>query len=173
MNLSLYSYLDDRMNNERGNDRNREREMEHGYERGRNQIGFNSDFPTYDEFRDNRRSHKEQDFEEEDFQEPKSMGRYTPTGTNQAPRMPLNEFIEKLYKSFRKELCDVMRYCEMAMVADNEGFKEFAEGLNEMCYEEFTHASFLRANLKKMGRNPEEDPEVKKLWQKVSRKFEN
>lgn len=169
MNLNLYSYLDDRMNNERG----RERDQERGYEHGRNQIGFNSDFPTYDDFRDNRRSHKEHDFEEEDFQEPKGMSRYTPTGTNQMPKMPLNEFIEKIYKSFRKELCDVMRYCEMAMVAESEGFKEFAEGLNEMCYEEYTHASFLRANLKKMGRNPEEDPEVKKLWQKVSRKFEN
>lgn len=169
MNLNLYSYLDDRMNNERG----RERDHERGYERDRNQIGFNSDFPTYDDFRDNRRSHKEHDFEEEDFQEPKGMSRYTPTGTNQMPKMPLNEFIEKIYKSFRKELCDVMRYCEMSMVAESEGFKEFAEGLNEMCYEEFTHASFLRANLKKMGRNPEEDPEVKKLWQKVSRKFEN
>ena len=172
--MDLRRYLDDRRRgdnttNERGRGRPRDEE---GYKM--NRIGFSAE-PNYDEYRHDgdMMAHKEYDFEPDDFEEAKEMTRYTPTGGNHSKKMSMNELLEKMSKSFKKELCDVMRYCKMAEAAEEEGLNTFAEGLYEMCYEEFTHASFLRANLKHLGKDPEKsDPEVAKLWRKISQKYE-
>lgn len=181
MDLRMMNYLDER--NERSN---RERyaddiEDRRRYERGqddereRHKIGFNGKPPKYDDYpqyENNRMAHKEYDFEDDDFKEPKRSKMYTATGSNNQ-HMDMGELIKMTEKSFKKELCDVLRYCEMAEAAEADGLDDFAKGLKEMCYEEFTHATFLRGNLKYFGKDPEKsDPDIKKLWHKVSRKFE-
>ncbi len=174
MDLRMVKYLENRMANERYS----EDEMEDRSSRRRNesnrrnQIGFSSE-PKFEEYRNERRSHKEEyDFEEDDFEEPKNSTMFTQMGGSKG-NISMEKFLEKMSKSFKKELCDVMRYCEMAKMAEEYELTSFAKGLKEMCYEEYTHAAFLRANLKYLGEDPEKsDPDVKKLWQKVSRKFE-
>ena len=173
--MDLRRYLDERR---RGDDISDERSRRSpGYEmENRRQIGYGSDFPEYNEYRTNNYEmtmHHEYDFTDDDFAEAKETTRYTPTGSNSSKRMSIDELLDKMSKSFKKELCDVMRYCKMAEAAEAEGLNKFAEGLREMCHEEFTHASFLRANLKHLGKDPEKsDPEVAKLWHKVSQKYQ-
>lgn len=171
--MDLRKYLDNRR---RGDDTTNERRGPRNDMENRNPIGFvqDSTYPKYDEYRrPDMMAHKEYDFEPDDFEEAKESSRYTPTGVNRGHKMTMDELIDKMSKSFKKELCDVMRYCKMAETAEEAGLTNFANGLYEMCHEEFTHASFLRANLKHFGRDPEKtDPEVAKLWQKVSQKYE-
>lgn len=174
--MDLRKYLDDRR---RGDDTTEERGTErhmprNEYPENKRQIGYTSNFPEYEKYRKpDMVAHKEYDFEDDDFEEAKEVSRYTPTGTNRGHKMSINELLDKMTKSFKKELCDVMRYCKMAEAAEEEGLVKFAEGLYEMCHEEFTHASFLRANLKHLGKDPEKsDPEIAKLWHRVSQKYE-
>lgn len=121
-------------------------------------------------------------YEDDDLREPKespTIG-YTVGGralqrtlTRPQAEVDQSELFEKLQKSLKKELCDVLRYCKMSEMAEMEGHKELAEGLKEMCYEEFTHATFLRGNLYHYGRDPEKDDgEIASMWHKVSHMFE-
>lgn len=168
--MDLRRYLEDRRRGETYDERNRHN-PDYEEQRRPNKIGYGSDFAPSD---NRMRMHKEEyDFQADDFEEAKETTRYTPTGSNRTKLMSMEELIEKMEKSFKKELCDVMRYCKMAECAEAEGLKELADGLYEMCYEEYTHATFLKTSLKRFGRDPEKtDSDVAKLWHKVSQKYE-
>lgn len=126
--------------------------------------------------------HIEYPFDDDDLKEPKesptigyTMGGRTLQRTLKRPHQEVDqsELFEKLNKSLKKELCDVLRYCKMAESAEVEGHVELAEGLKEICYEEYTHASFIRAHLHRLGIEPEKhDSEVANMWHKVSHMFE-
>lgn len=169
--MDLTKYLDDRRRGENPTNERGRREPRKEDEFRSRPIGYGTDFSQYNRYQTNM--HYDPDFEEEDFAEAKEVTRYTPTGSNPSKKMTIDELLEKMSKSFKKELCDVMRYCKMAEAAEEEGLIRFAEGLHEICYEEFTHAMFLRDNLKHLGKDPEKtDPEVAKLWHKVSQKYQ-
>ena len=116
--MDLRKYLDDRR---RGPDYEEQRRP--------NKIGYGSEFAQSE---NRMRMHKEEyDFQPDDFEEAKEHTRYTPTGSNKTKAMSMEELIEKMEKSFKKELCDVMRYCKMAECAEAEELKELADGLYE------------------------------------------
>lgn len=126
--------------------------------------------------------HHDYPFDDDDLREPKenptigyTMGGRTLHRTLHRPELEIDqdELFDKLQKSLKKELCDVLRYHKMAEMAEAEGHRELAEGLKEICYDEYTHASFIRTNLHHYDRDPEKsDSEISSMWHKVSHLFE-
>lgn len=166
MDMRMLEYLENRM---RQDDTENRRGVPN---RRRNEIGFNSD----NEYRRNEmRNHKEEYFEEDDFDEMKQTRQFTRTGGggNKNQGQQMEELLELMEKSFRKELCDVMRYCRMAEIAEEFDLSEIHEGLKELSHDEFTHAKFFKAAIRYFGEDVEKsNPEVEKLWNKVKRKME-
>lgn len=171
MDMRMLNYLEKRMSEE--NSRYESNERKDVTNRKRNQIGFNDDD---ERIHNEMRNHKEEYFEDDDFDEGKQTKMYSRTGGSQHKNQgqQMEELLELMEKSFRKELCDVMRYCRMAEIAEESNLKDIHEGLKELCHDEFTHAKFFKAAIRYFGEDVEKsNPEVEKLWHKVKRKMDD
>lgn len=84
----------------------------------------------------------------------------------------MNSLKEELIEKMCEELKDADMYLEMSKIAEADGERSLAKGLEEMALDEVTHADFLRDSLISAGHyHPHEHTEIEEKWNEALHVF--
>lgn len=85
--------------------------------------------------------------------------------------MTHDEVVKAMHSKLSEEIADAEKYCAMSECMESMGFHDTADGMDEMAYDEYTHAMFIHQTLQEEGVTIPDD--LEKKFQALQDKMED